>query len=196
MNRKKVKVLVGLAIYLCIQIPVAILGMRGIYLQDILESRKEVVPLDIQLDLGKKQIHDYTTGRTFGEITILENGEDFMIVDIESDEIEGRDDVFNKAYRFPDIKVKGGVFSKSHHNNQYYWVNEQEDSFILIFRVERDRYFNVPDSIKKDEGIVFYITRISKHMYNYYIGKKTGVSMSIALQNSMYRNTFSAYFKN
>lgn len=196
MNKKKAKVLIGIAIYLLIQIPVAILGMRGIYLQDILKSRKEVIPLDVQLDLGKKQLHDYTTGRTFGELTILDTGEDFMIVDIESDEIEGMDDVFKSAYSFPCLKINNVKFSRIQHENQYYWVNEQKNSHLLMFRLEKDRYFDIPESLKEDESIIFCLTEITDYMYNFHFLKKISVPTKKGLLVSMYRSEFSAYFKN
>jgi len=196
MNKKKIKVLVGIAIYLLIQIPVAILGMRGIYLQDVLKSRKEVVPLDVHLDLGIKQLYDYTTGRTFGELTILENDEDYMIVDIETDEIEGVDEVFKSAYSFPSLKIGKVKFSKIQHENQYYWVNEQNNTYLLMFRLEKDRYFDIPELIKKDESIMFCITEISDYMYNFHFIKKTSVPTKKGLLVSMYRSEFSAFFKN
>lgn len=194
MNKKKVATIVGIIIYGFIQIPVAILGIRGIYLQDILNNRKEVILPEIKIDLGKRQLYDFTTGKEFGEIEILENGDDYFIADIRSEEIEGMDNELDGSYIFKEINEKKIEFKKSEYKDQRFWESRHGDTFFVIFRLDKDMYYGVPDSIRKDGNIMFYLTQIDEDTYNFYIRRKTSVPMNNALQNSMFRSKFSAYF--
>lgn len=195
MKQAKVKIIIIGIIYLCIQVPVAILGINGIRPIDLFLT-KPIVKLNINsqvLKEGLNKLYDCTTGEEFGNINLFffDGIEDNKInVTYRSNMVSGRLEILDKYYSFETFDISNFILEKKEYKDEFYWIGKSEDMKMVIVGISNTLYQKpIPSSIYGNENQYYLCSIISDFYYNFIVKEQS----SLPISNVIFYNINESY---
>jgi hypothetical protein len=185
-----------LLFYFIVQLPIAILAIRGFRLTDIMDKSGETPVSISSIRNGEYVIYDYTSARETGGITIksaLNNNDIF--VSIKTVPSSGKDEIFNKEYHFINMDVSDLHLERRNYKEEFYWMGKNDSINLIIVNIANDFYHNpIPSSMLDDDKIFFFYNAIGVDYYNFIEKEVSSAAVSKIVFNEASNSISSGIF--
>jgi hypothetical protein len=185
------KQLIYWIIYLFIQIPLAILAIRGIWVGDFFpkKNNERVILPNYVLKEGERELYDSTTGTEFGFVEIKFLDRDNKIsVRYKSEMMSGTVKYIERDYLFEPFDISNFILEKKERKGEYYWIGESENHKMVITgffptKVTNNYYSNpIPLSIYKAKNHYYLCSIVTDSQYYHILNYDTRMYIGTILR--------------
>jgi hypothetical protein len=176
-----------------IQLPIAILVIKGFSLKSVIGDRKQSFVYDHSMENGKYLLYDYTTAEEVGFITVKNQLDNGLIISIESKSASGRDDVFNKVYNFINLKIIDFYLERKEYKREIYWMGQHDGINLIIVCIFND-HASIPASIYSEKRKYFFYSAVEKDYYDYITREKSPLPINKIVYNNAIKSISSGIF--
>jgi hypothetical protein len=178
-----------------VQLPLVVLLYIGFFRGCLIIEENEKYDSNKKMVIGQYDLHNYLTGDNVGTITIADENNTLVILEMIADFTQGYNEILGRQYSFEGIELHNLVFQMDVSNkNKIYYFSNTHLGIILITKVSNDGYYKaIPDSIFNDKR-EFYLISIVDMKESEFIRNTTSVSLDKTILNNAHESIYTGIF--
>jgi hypothetical protein len=183
-------------IYLFIQLPLAILVIRGLRLNKINNDLEKTIVSFHSVKEGKYALYDYISSIGIGSVTVKNKSNNIdLLVSIEAESVNGRDEMLSKNYNFSSLTIVDFLLERKEYRGEIFWMGQQENINLIIVSIFNDIYHTpIPSSIYSEGRKYFFYSIIDDFYYHYIKGGNSPLPINRIIPNGAAESISSGIF--
>lgn len=180
-------------LYFAIQLPLAILGLQGIYVfQQCHQKTQPVYSMPYE---GEFELLSIFKNEKVGTLVIkkTDNDSSFYCSLIAENET-GRDDVTNKKILFESFECKDVRFEEEEVKSEKYWIGKDENKNIIIANIFDNKSQCLPDNSNFDLNNYYIVSVLDTDYYSYIKSGYQGLNLYTKLCSISSDSIYSCIF--
>lgn len=164
-TKNKKKIIIGVLVYLFIQLPIVFLNRTGFYIGDYLSPSPEPIIKYYKISEGAHLLYGDLEGECVGEIKVKYLN-DTILLNINALPYSGVLVPTSISFDFEEIKGDF-IFNKVISDQEEFWVSDLVDEKFVLITIQDSYKRYVPENIFSKEDVFYFLCKITNEKYNY-----------------------------